>query len=198
MNIYLLGKENLCDRLHEDHSAGMALLDLMERMGGFVTLAGHHFVFSKEIKSTSLIPVESPLPSTYAYTLKVKSRAALRVTQALRGWLDLEAELKETFELHEDDTVMYMSKLNNQVFVKADKPLPHLEVVDDEEFMRSLRSADFEAEILSVLDSLHSEYSKQVGFDALLTATRIKSLLSNLEMNGCYIPERFWGFSTRH
>lgn len=196
MKIYLLGKDSLCDRLHEDASSGMALFDLMNRMSGFLTLAGNSFVFTKKIKSSALVPVKSPLPSTYAYCLLGKSKAALRVTQALRCWMELEAELKETFKLDSEDTIMYMSKMNNQIFVKSKVNHVHLERVNDEEFMRSVRAADFEAEILSVLDTLYETYLSQDGFDAMLTSTRIKSLLATLESNGCGVPEKFWGFSS--
>lgn len=196
MKIYLLGKDSLCDRLHEDASSGMALFDLMNRMSGFLTLAGNSFVFTKQIKSKALVPVESPLPSTYAYRLLTKSRAALRVNQALRCWMELEAQLKETFELDNEDTIMYIRKMNNQIFVKSKTNHVHLDSVDDGEFMRSVRAADFEAEILSVLDTLHDTYSSQEGFDQMLTATRIKSLLATLESNGCGVPEKFWGFSS--
>lgn len=198
MRIYQLGKDSLCDRLHEDFASGMSLVDLMGRMSGFLTLAGNSFVFTREIKSSALIRVDSPLPSTFAYTLKSNSRAALRVNQALRAWVDLEAELKETFELGEDTQVMYISKLNNQIFVKADEDHSHLQQVDSAEFMRSIRAADFEAEILSVLDSLHDTYLEQEGFDAMLTATRIRSLLATLETSQGNVPEKFWGFSSTH
>lgn len=196
MKIYLLGKDSLCNRLHEDASSGMALFDLMNRMSGFLTLAGNSFIFTTQIKSSALVPVKSPLPSTYAYRLLGKSKAALRVTQALRCWMELEAELKETFKLDSEDIVMYMSKMNNQIFVKSKVNHVHLERVDDEEFMRSVRAADFEAEILSVLDSLYETYLSQDGFDKILTSTRIKSLLATLESNGCGVPEKFWGFSS--
>lgn len=196
MKIYLLGKDSLCDRLHEDAASGMALFDLMTRMSGFLTLAGDSFVFTKEIKSKALVPVVSPLPSTFAYHLKATNRAALRVTQALRCWVNLEAKLKDTFELDSEDTIMYISKMNNQIFVKATGERPHLERLEDDSFMRSVRAADFEAELLSVLDSLYDTYSNQSGFDAMLTSTRIKSLLATLESSGCNVPEKFWGFSS--
>lgn len=196
MKIYTLGKDSLCDRLREDAACGMALFDLMGRMSGFLTLAGNSFVFTKQIKSSALVPVESPLPSTYAYRLLAKSRVSLRLNQALRCWMELEAELKETFGLDSNDIIMYMSKMNNQIFVKSEVNHVHLDTVDCEEFMRSVRLADFEAEILMVLESLHSEYVNQTGFDKILTSTRIKSLLTTLESNGCGVPEKFWGFSS--
>lgn len=196
MKIYLLGKDSLCDRLREDAESGMALFDLMNRMNGFLTIAESSFVFTKQIKSKALIPVKSPLPSTYSYRLLAKSKAALRVNQALRCWMELEATLKETFELDSGDTIMYISKLNNQIVVKSKSNHIHLDSIDDVEFMRSIRSADFEAEILSVLNSLYYTYYSQDGFDRIVTATRIKSLLTTLESNGCGIPEKFWGFSS--